>query len=105
MSATFIPDIAAAVEIPADGILSRTVFRDGVRAVVFAFDTDQELSEHTAAVPAVIQVLRGRIALTLGADDAVEAGPGSWAHLPPRLPHSLVATEPSVVLLTLLREE
>ncbi len=105
MSATFIPDIAAEVEIPADGILSRTVFRDGVRAVVFGFDAGQELSEHTAAAPVIIQVLRGRIALTLGAGEAVDAGPGSWAHLPPRLPHSLVASEPSVVLLTLLREE
>ncbi len=105
MSATFIPDIGAEVEIPADGILSRTVFRDGVRVVVFGFDAGQELSEHTAAVPAVIQVVTGRISLTLGNDDPVEAGPGSWAHLPAELPHSLVATDPTVMLLTLLRPE
>lgn len=105
MGATFIADIGAEVEIPADGILSRTVFRDGVRVVVFAFDTGQELSEHTAAVPAVIQVVTGRVSLTLGDDAPVDAGAGSWAHLPAKLPHSLVATEPAVVLLTLLRSD
>lgn len=101
--ATVIADLAAEVEIPQDGTLSRVLYTDErIRVVVFAFDADQELTEHIAASPGVVEVLSGRLRLTLGAD-VVEAGPGSWTHMPARLPHSVLAREPSVMLLTLLR--
>ena len=100
---TVFPDIAAEVAIPSDGTLSRVLYADdSLRVVVFAFDEGQELTEHTAAVPAVIQILRGRMRLTLGAD-VTEAGPGAWAHMPAHLAHSVLALEPSVMLLTMLR--
>jgi len=55
---TYIPDLASQ-EIPADGILSRTVYQDDhVKAVVFAFAAGQELSEHTASMPAILQGYR-----------------------------------------------
>ena len=60
-------------------------------------------TEHTAAVPAVVQVLRGRLELSLG-DEETTAGPGSWIHLPAQLQHSVRAEEPSVMLLTMLRD-
>lgn len=102
MSYAHIPDAAAELEIPDEGTLSRTLYEDSqVKVVVFGFDTDQELSEHTAAVPAVIQVMRGHLRLELDGD-TVEAGPGSWTHMPARLPHAVHATEPTVMLLTLL---
>lgn len=100
--ATVIADLAAEVEIPQDGTLSRVLYTDDqIRVVVFAFDAGQELTEHTAAVPAVIQVVAGRVRLTLGADE-LTAGPGAWVHLPARLPHSVEALEQSVMLLTML---
>ena len=55
----------------------------------------------TSALPVVIQVVKGRLDLVLG-DEKTEATPGSWIHLPARLPHSVYATEPSVMLLTML---
>ena len=101
--ATVFVDIAAEVEIPAAGTLSRVLHSDDqVRLVAFAFDEAQELTEHTATVPAIIQVISGRLRMTLEAEET-EARPGSWAHLPANLPHSLLALEPSVVLLTLLK--
>ncbi len=100
--ATIFADIATEVAIPADGTLSRVLYKDErLRLVVFAFDAGQELTEHTAAVPAVIQVVAGRVRLTLGADE-LTAGPGAWVHLPARLPHSVEALEQSVMLLTML---
>ena len=100
--ATVFTDLAGEVEIPEDGTLSRVLYKDpGVRIVVFAFDAGQELTEHTAAVPAVIQVVRGRLDLTLGADE-VAAEPGGWIRMPANLPHSVRALEPSVMLLTML---
>jgi len=96
-------DIAAEVEIPDDGTLSRVVYRDDtLRVVVFAFDAGQELTEHTASVPAVIQVLRGRLAITATGISS-EFGPGAWIHLPAGDPHTVRATEPSVMLLTLVK--
>jgi quercetin dioxygenase-like cupin family protein len=100
--ATIFTDVASEVEIPPDGTLSRVLYQDErLRLVVFAFDTGQELTEHTAAVPAVVQVLRGRLQLTLGAEE-VNAEPGTWIRMPAKLPHSVRASEPSVLLLTML---
>jgi quercetin dioxygenase-like cupin family protein len=100
--ATVFTDIAREVEIPEDGTLSRVLYQDdALRLVVFAFDAGQELTEHTAAVPAVVQVLRGRLELTLGAEEAT-ADPGAWIRMPAKLPHSVRALEPSVMLLTML---
>ena len=101
--ATVFPDLAAEVEIPADGTLSRVLHKDdSIRVVIFAFDTDQELTEHTASVDAVIQVVKGRLRLTLG-DETVEIDPGSWVHMPPHFRHSVRALEPSVMLLSMPR--
>jgi quercetin dioxygenase-like cupin family protein len=103
MTHTFIPDIADLLEIPTEGTLSRVLYSDDrLRVVGFAFDEGQELTEHTAAVPALIQVLSGRIQIGLD-DEKTEMTPGSWLRMEAQLAHSLVALEPSVVLLTLLR--
>ncbi|MFQ5524246.1 MAG: cupin domain-containing protein [Acidimicrobiia bacterium] len=103
MTHKFIPDIADLLEIPAEGTLSRVLYSDDqLRVVGFAFDKGQELTEHTAAVPALVQVISGRIEMTLGGS-TVEMGPGSWLRMGAHLPHALMAVEPSVVLLTLIR--
>ncbi len=96
-------DLAAEVEIPEDGTLSRTLYRDDlIRVVVFAFDSGQELTDHTAAVPALVQVVSGRIRLDM-AGEAVELEAGSWVRMEANLTHAVLALEPSVMLLTLLR--
>lgn len=102
MSATVIADLSAELNIPRDGTLSRVVYRDDrLRVVGFGFDTGQELTEHTSALPVVIQIVRGRLDLVLGGE-RTEVGPGSWIHLPARLPHTVRAVEPTIMLLTML---
>lgn len=99
---TMIPNLADQ-EIPTDGILSRTVYNDEqVKAVVFAFGAGQELSEHTASMPAIIQILQGTAHLTLGTD-AIEARAGTWVHMPAQLPHTLQARTPVIMLLLLIK--
>ena len=101
---TFIGHLLDEVEIPEDGTLSRVIFSgDGLRVVLFAFDEGQELTDHTASAPAVIQVVKGRLGLTLGAD-SVEIGVDSWVHMDAHLTHAVVALEPSVLILTLQRD-
>ena len=103
-SYTFIGHLLDEVDIPENGTLSRVMFSgDGLRVVLFAFDEGQELTDHTASVPAVIQVVKGRLGLTLG-DDTVEIGDDSWVHLDAHLTHAVVALEPSVLILTLWRD-
>jgi quercetin dioxygenase-like cupin family protein len=99
---THVEDLASLVEVNADATVSRTVLKaEGVRLVLFSFDTGQELSEHTAAVPVLLQVLEGRLSVT-GGGTTVELVPGAVVHLRTRAPHSVVALEPSRMLLTML---
>lgn len=90
-------------EIPADSIVSRTVYNgDDMKVTLFGFATGQELSEHTASQPAVIHFLQGDAELTLG-DEKMETHPGTWAHMPAHLPHGIHANTPVVMLLYLLK--
>ncbi len=89
-------------EIPPDSIVSRTFYSDDrLKAILFGFAAGQELSEHTAARPAILHFLQGQARLTLG-DHATTAGPGTWAHMPPNLPHSIYAETTVVMLLTMV---
>ncbi len=96
---------ALAGDIPQDGILSRTVYSDDhLKAVLFAFDSGQSLSEHTASQAAVLHFLQGEAELTLGG--AVHAAAaGTWVHMPPQLPHSVTARTPLIMLLLLLKDD
>lgn len=99
---TLLSDLTDSLEIPDEGVLSKVLYRDErIRVVGFAFDTGQELTEHTATVPVVIQVVSGRFLFTVG-DTTSEIGTDAWMHLEASVPHSVVATEPSRLLLTLL---
>lgn len=102
----FVEDAALALDaIPTDSIVSRTLLRDGeFKALLFGFATGQELSEHTAARPAVLHFLEGEAELTLGEDKrSVKAG--AWVHMQAHLPHSIQALTPVKMLLLLLPSE
>lgn len=96
---------ALAGEIQPDSILSRTVFKnEHVKAVLFAFDTGQSLSEHSAAQAAIIQIVSGEATVTIGGD-TFDAGPGAMAYMEPRLSHSVVAKSPLTMLLLLVQKK
>jgi len=100
---TFLPDLRAEVTIPKDGILSRTIHSDDrLTATAFGFDAGQELTEHTSAHPALIEIVEGRAEILL-AGDRHEAGPGAWISMPAGTAHAIRATTPLVMLLVLLR--
>jgi quercetin dioxygenase-like cupin family protein len=90
------------VEIPTDGTLSRTIHRDDhVKIVLFGFSGGQELSQHTAAVPAIIEILQGEARVTL--DNVVnELSAGALVFMDAQLPHAIYAKTPVVMLLTML---
>lgn len=95
-------DVASLVAVAPDSTVSRTVLKaEGARLVLFAFDTGQELTEHTAAVPVLLQALDGSFEIT-AAGRTVMLLPGGVIHLGTRTPHAVLATEPSRLLLTML---
>ena len=102
-SGTVLPDLTAAVAIPENGTLSRVLYKDEhIRLVVFAFDSGQELTDHTAGVPVTIHIVKGLIELTVG-DQTSQIGPTAWVQIPAGLAHAVRALEPTVMVLTLLR--
>ncbi len=99
---TDLPDVRSLVEVADDSTVSRTVLKaDGARLVLFSFDVGQELTEHTAAMPVLLQALDGRLSVT-AAGRTVELVPGGVVHLTARLPHAVRALEPTRLLLTML---
>jgi quercetin dioxygenase-like cupin family protein len=100
---THFSDLAKEARPPDQGTLSRTLFSDDrLKAVAFGFAQGEELSEHTASMPAVLHFLQGEATVTLG-DDRHEAKPGTWVHMPTGLRHRIRAKTPVVMLLTLLK--
>ena len=97
-------DLAKEVEIPKDGILSKTLHNDDhVKVVLFGFDAGQELSEHTASMPAILYFASGEADLRLGSDPSTSK-PGVVVYMEPNLSHSVYARTPVVMLLVLIKK-
>lgn len=89
-------------QVPNNSILSQTIYASGdMKAILFTFAAEQELSEHTSSYPAVLHFLSGEARVTLG-DDEITAEPGTWVYMEPRLPHSIYAKTSVVMLLEML---
>ena len=88
--------------IPSGSIISKALTTtDRAKVTIFGFDTGQELTEHTAAYPAILHFLAGEADLVLGKEN-FEATAGSWAYMPALTPHSLTARTPVTMLLIML---
>jgi quercetin dioxygenase-like cupin family protein len=102
MSHVMIEDLAGTVTIQPGAVVSKVVHRnDDLDVTVFGFDAGEGLTEHTAARPAIVQVLTGRMRFTVDGGE-VDVVPGTWIHMDAGAPHSLEAVMPTVMLLTLL---
>jgi len=100
--AVFFADLTAEAPPVPRGIHSQTLY-DGpdVRLVLFAFAAGEELSEHTAARPAIVHVLSGEADCVV-AGEVFTGRAGTWFRMPPGMPHSIRATGPLVMALYLL---
>lgn len=78
-----------------------TVFKsDGLRIVLIALHKNAEMKEHTAAGIISVQVLDGQILFTTS-ERSVAVGKGAMLVLHENIPHSVLAMEESIFLLTL----
>ena len=93
------------VAVAPGAIVSRTLVKANAGTItLFSFDEGQGLSEHTAPFDAFVQVLEGKLDLTIGGN-LVEASAGDAVLMPADVPHGLQATEPTQMLLVMIREK
>lgn len=84
-------------------VVSREIVKKPTGNVtIFAFDEGQGLSEHTAPFDALVQVLEGRVEITIaGRPHCLEDG--ELILLPANQPHALKAIRRFKMLLTMIR--
>lgn len=100
----YFPALRDEVKIPEKGILSRTLQDDErTKVIVFGFAAGEELSAHTAPMPAIVHFLEGEAEVRLG-DDTHAAKAGAVAYMPPQLTHGIRAKTPLAMLLILVKK-
>ena len=86
------------------GIASRILAKTpAANVTLFAFDAGQGLTEHTSPFEALIVVLEGTMALTIGGAP-VQAAAGTITRMPANVPHALEAVDAARLMLVMLRE-
>jgi quercetin dioxygenase-like cupin family protein len=85
------------------GIVSKTLVDcPKVKLILFAMDTGQTISGHSAGMPATIHVLGGRGKIQIGETEH-DGTPGSLYYMPAGQYHALTSTDRLVFLLDLFR--
>ena len=103
MDYKFLADLQTEAAIPEKGILSRVLQKDeSVNVTLFGMAAGEEISSHSAPTPAILYFLEGEATVRLG-DDTVHAGRGSFAFMPPMLPHAISAGTPTKMLLVQIK--
>ena len=99
----FLPDLASLIEVNEDATVSRTALKaEGARLVLFAFDTGQGLSEHTAPFDALVNIVDGEVEITIS-KKAYRLAKGDCIILPAGEPHALKAISRFKMLLVMIR--
>lgn len=93
----------AQISYQSGSVVSKTLIDKKIGTLtLFAFDTGQGLSEHTAPFDAIVQIVDGTAAITIdGTMHQVQAG--EMIIMPANLPHSLRAEVPFKMLLVMIR--
>ena len=96
-------EFASLVEYQEGAVVSRQITKsDAGNVTLFAFDTEQGLSEHTAPYDALAHILEGKAEINIsGKPFQLEAGQAII--LPANEPHALKAIQKFKMLLTMIR--
>jgi quercetin dioxygenase-like cupin family protein len=96
-------NIAELVSYQDGSVVSRQITKaDAGNVTLFAFDQDQELSEHTAPFDALVHVLDGNAEVRISGK-AFNLGTGNAIVMPANEPHALKASTRFKMLLTMIR--
>ena len=96
--------LAGLVDYQEDAIVSRTLLKKAAGNVtLFAFDRDQELSEHTTPHDALLMCVEGSVEAYIQ-DEQHRLAAGDLIVLPANIPHAVRAPERFKMLLIMIRE-
>ncbi len=91
------------IDYATDSVVSKTLIDTTAGTVtLFAFDKAQGLSEHTAPFDALVQIVEGEAAITIGGNTS-NVTEGQMIIMPANIPHALKATTRFKMLLTMIR--
>jgi len=100
-----IMDFTAKVDYSAEGIVSKRVLqKEKGNVSLFAFDKDQQLSEHSAPFDALIQVLDGKAKIMIDGNP-YGLTTGQSIIMPANIPHAVYAVEKFKMLLTMIKSD
>jgi quercetin dioxygenase-like cupin family protein len=98
-----VADLAGLVEYQAGSIVSRTIIdKPAGSLTLFAFDTEQGLSEHTAPFDALVYILDGTAEVTISGRP-LRLKPGEMVIMPANQPHALRALRRFKMLLVMIK--
>jgi quercetin dioxygenase-like cupin family protein len=95
---------AATISCQPGSVVSREILKKKTGTVtLFAFDTGQGLSEHTAPFDAMVYVLEGQVEISIsGQPHTLNAG--DLIIMPANQPHAVKALSPFKMILTMIRQ-
>ena len=92
------------VEYQEGTIVSRTIInKDNGTVTIFAFDKDQALSEHVAPFDALLQVLDGKVEVTISGKK-YHLTQGEIIIMPANKPHAVKAVNKFKMMLSMIKE-
>ena len=97
-------NLAKSVEYSDNATVSKMILKkDTGNITLFAFDKDQQLSEHTAPFDAMVQVLEGQGEIIINGKPFLLTA-GQAIIMPAGIPHAVNAVEQFKMLLTMVKD-
>ncbi|CAG0960372.1 MAG: Cupin domain protein [Candidatus Methanoperedens nitroreducens] len=91
------------IEYSPGSVVSKTLKQNSAGTItLFAFDSGQELSEHSAPFDAVVHVIEGEGSFLIGGEEH-NLKEGDLIIMPANVPHAVKAVQKFKMLLTMLR--
>jgi quercetin dioxygenase-like cupin family protein len=98
-------NVKESVDYAAGSVVSKTLIKKDIGNItLFAFDSGQGLSEHTAPFDAVVYILDGQAEITIGGR-MQNVSAGEMLIMPANISHALQAKERFKMLLVMIRGE
>ncbi|MEK6222420.1 MAG: cupin domain-containing protein [Chloroflexota bacterium] len=98
---THIEDLIALAD-KTSGTTSILYNDDHQRVILFKFEPDGGLEEHTAPHPISLHLIKGRAQISLG-EKEIQAKAGTWAQVSPNIPHTIKAQEECYLLVNIIK--
>ena len=103
LPASEVTKLSCLVEYAPGGVVSRTLVEGKSGTITaFSFDAGEGLSEHSAPFDAFVNLIEGKLELTIGGKPQQLVG-GDAVLMPANIPHALRFPERSKMLLVMIR--